>query len=172
MAEITGHLSSSAVYQNLWIENICTARRVPSVPTCLYGAKVREAFLDGPFGDGAAPSQGGLSPRVGQVAHGRELSWCSASGEALRWAPLARGERMPPCRGPEDPKGAKGSGRLHHETGFGSQQQCSDASEKVILCFTDKALGTDKDSDTSCHDCPSPRLCGPQQGVQTIPSSV
>lgn len=104
MAEITGHLSSSAIYQNLWIENICTAHRVPSVPTYLYEAKVREAFLDGPFGNGATPSQGGLSPRVGQVARGRELSWCSASGEALRWAPLARGERMPPCRDPKDRK--------------------------------------------------------------------
>lgn len=60
--------------------------------------------MDGPFRDGAAPSQGRLSPRVGQVARGRELSWCSASGEAPRWAPLARGERMPPCRGPKDRK--------------------------------------------------------------------
>ena len=98
MAEITGHLSSPAVYQNLWIENICTARRVPSVPTCLYGAKVREAFLDGPFGNGAAPSQGGLSPRVGQVTRGRvelvlSLGWgprVGTLGERRTDAPMPR----------------------------------------------------------------------------------
>ena len=55
--------------------------------------------------NGATSSQGWLSPKVGQLAHERDLRLVfSSCMSPLSWAPFARGQPMQPYGGPHDPK--------------------------------------------------------------------
>lgn len=100
MAKITSHLPSSTVYQYLRIGNIGDTRRVPAALTCLYGAKVRESFLDGPlrqwcsFSGWAQPQSRTDGPwkRAGPGAQ--------SSGESLRWAPWQEESGCPYAEAP------------------------------------------------------------------------
>ena len=129
MAKITSHLPSSTVYQYLRIGNLGDTRKAPAALTCLYGAKVRESFLDGPLRQWCSFS-GWAHPRAGQMARGRELGLVLSPRVSPSGGHLGKKRADAPMPRPRGPKGAEGSGRLHHETVFGSQHQRSGASEK------------------------------------------